>query len=77
MVVVGSDWEWSDTLPPGLDQADAKVYRQKVSEGRVHLDGEHVLFEDGQVWWRRDGQWRRSVIPAGDLDGPLFELVTT
>jgi hypothetical protein len=75
-VVAHSDWEWSDSLPDGLDEAAAKIYRQTASEDRVQLGGEHCLFEGGQVWWRRDGRWRRSVVSAADLNSDLFEPIT-
>lgn len=70
-------WASVDKLPDGLDETKAVRYRQTQQDDTVQLGGEHYLFEDGQVWWRKpDGRWQRGVATKGDLDSPTFERVT-
>lgn len=75
---VGDDkWAWHDTLPDGLDETTAVVYRQVEQENTAKLGGQLYLFADGQVWQRaEDGRWKRGIFTPGDLDSSMFERVT-
>lgn len=71
-------WALLAALPDGLDETTAVRYRQTEQDGVIQLGGEHLLFDDGQVWWRKpDGRWQRTPVTPADLDSSTFERVTT
>jgi len=67
--VVTNKWQWSDTLPEGLDVTQAVAYREVERDSPAMLGGQQYVFPDGQVWWQGlDGRWKASVHKPVDLE---------
>jgi hypothetical protein len=74
--VANDKWDAVKALPDGLDVTQAVAYREIERESPVMLGGEHYVFPDGQVWWKRaDGNWKRAVYKAADFPDPRWERV--